>query len=103
MEDPSGSTQASTTDNSCFSLRVFVMWTLMAGAVLLVFGGVFIMLIKFNFCLGHIIPPDLHPLPFAGGAIVLVALTLIGVPIIPAAAAAGIAIWWLFQGFSSKN
>ena len=99
MEDPSGSTQASTTDNSCFSLRVFIMWTLMAGFALLFFGAVVIML--FNFSLGHIIPPDLHPLPFAGGAIVLVALTLMGVPKIPAAVA-GIAIW-LFQGFSSKN
>lgn len=100
MEDPSGSTQASTTDNSCFSLRVFIMWTLMAGFALLFFAGFFIMLV--NFSSGHIIPPALHPLPFAGGAIVLVALTLMGVPIIPAAVA-GIAIWWLFQGFSSKN
>ena len=99
MEDPSGSTQASTTDNSCFSLRVFIMRTLKAGAALLVFGGVFIMLIKSS---GHIIPPDLHPLPFAGGAIMLVALTLMGVTMIPAAVA-GTAIWWLFQVFYSKN
>jgi len=71
---------------------------LKAGFFLLVFGAVFIVLIKFNIVTDHVIPQGPDPLSLAGGAIVLVALTLIGVPLIPAAAA-GVAAWWLFQSF----
>ncbi|MEP0872765.1 hypothetical protein NDA01_23375 [Trichocoleus desertorum AS-A10] len=98
MENPSNSIQWSTIKLAWLSLPIFMTRILKAGFFLLVFGAVFIVLIKFNVVTDHVIPQGPDPLSLAGGAIVLVALTLIGVPLIPAAAA-GVAAWWLFQSF----
>jgi len=98
MENPSNSIQWSTIKLAWLSLPIFMTRILKAGFFLLVFGAVFIVLIKFNIVTDHVIPQGPDPLSLAGGAIVLVALTLIGVPLIPAAAA-GVAAWWLFQSF----
>ncbi|MBD2036577.1 hypothetical protein H6F76_16315 [Leptolyngbya sp. FACHB-321] len=101
MDNPLSNSQESTlekSENRQVSFPTFASRTLKAGFALLVFGAIFIVLIKFNAGGPEILlfPPD--PIPFAGGAIVLVALTLLGVPLIPAATA-GVAIWWLIQDF----
>ncbi|WP_068818367.1 hypothetical protein [Phormidesmis priestleyi] len=101
MDNPLTNTQEPTLENSenrQFDFPTFANRILKAGFALLVFGAIFIVLIKFNIVTDHVIPPFPDPIPFAGGAIVLVALTLLGVPLIPAAAA-GVAIWWLIQDF----
>lgn len=84
---------------TAFSWAVFMDRLLKAGFAVLVFGLVCVILFKVN----HIIPngpmiTDGLPIAFAGGAVALVVLTLVGLPIIPAAVA-GIASFWLLQHF----
>lgn len=81
---------------TAFSWAVFMDRLLKAGFAVLVFGLVCIILFKVN----HVIPviTDGLPIAFAGGAVALVVLTLVGLPIIPAAVA-GIASFWLLQHF----
>ena len=101
MDNPLTNTQEPTLENlenRQFDFPTFANRILKAGFALLVFGAIFIVLIKFNSWGPEIPPLPSDPIPFAGGAIVLVALTLLGVPIIPAAAA-GVATWWLIQDF----
>ena len=98
MDNPSSYTQGFSIKHAWFSLPIFMSQILKAGFSLLIFGAVFIVLVKFSVATGHVIPSSPASLPFAGGAIVLVALTLMGVPLIPAAAA-GVAAWWLIQSF----
>ncbi len=101
MNNPSSNTQEPGIKNSedtRLSLSAFVNRILKAGLALLVFGAVFIVLLKFNVVTDQVIPSFSDPIPFAGGAIVLVALTLLGISLVPAAVA-GVAVWWLVQDF----
>ena len=74
---------------------------LKTGATLLIFGVVVIILKDFDQATGELIP-SLDPIPFAGGAVLLVALTVLGVPLIPAAVA-GVAGWWVIDSFMSGS
>ena len=70
---------------------------LRAGITLIIFGVAVIVLVKFNVAADSL-NPLLDPTAFAGGSLVLVVLTLIGVPVIPAAVA-GAAVWGLMHSF----
>lgn len=83
-----------------FDFPTFIARTLKAGFALLVFGIVFICLVKFNIATDVIAQP-LDTRSFLGGAIVLVALTFLGIPLIPAATA-GVAVWWFVQSLIEK-
>ncbi|MBD1858008.1 MULTISPECIES: hypothetical protein [Leptolyngbya] len=100
MENTSNNSQEPSIEKAQFDLPIFVSRTLQAGFALLVFGGIFIILIKFNVATDIIAHP-IDPMSFLGGAIVLVALTLLGVPLIPAATA-GVATWWVIQDLFGK-
>lgn len=97
MDNTPNNSQTNLIEKVKFSFPIFVSRTLKAGFALLIFGAVFIFLIKFNIATDVISHP-IDPVSFLGGAIALVALTLLGVPIIPAATA-GIAVWIFIQSF----
>ena len=81
--------------NVVFSWGVFVDRILRASFMLLAFGIVFIALTHFD---GYM-PPDVAPLSFLGGGLALVALTLLGVPMLPAAVV-GVGCWLVLQALS---
>jgi len=83
---------------SKFSWRTFLSRLLQASLMLLAFGLVFIILFHFNIAVDVMTPSAANPIAFAGGAIVLVALTFFGVPV-GAATVAGAAIWLAIQNF----
>lgn len=97
MDNIPNKPQASTIEKAPFSFSIFITRTLKAGFALLIFGAVFIFLLKFNIA-ADVISHPIDPVSFLGGAIVLVALTLLGVPLIPAATA-GVAVWVFIQSF----
>ena len=97
MDNTPNTPQENMIEQSQFSFPIFMTRVLKAGFALLIFGAVFIFLIKFNIAAGVISAP-VDPVSFLGGAIVLVALTLLGVPLIPAATA-GVAVWVFVQSF----
>lgn len=100
MENTPNNPQEPPIDKAQFDLPIFISRTLKAGFALLVFGAIFIILIKFNVATDVIAHP-IDPVSFLGGAIVLVALTLLGIPLIPAATA-GVAAWWVIQDLFGK-
>ncbi|MBD2261189.1 hypothetical protein [Pseudanabaena sp. FACHB-2040] len=81
-----------------FSWAIFFQRLTQASFVLLCIGAVLIVLWHFNGSVDVIFPNAAEPLAFLGGAIVLVTLTLLGVPVV-AATAAGVAIWLAIQNF----
>ena len=95
MENPPSNSQSSTPEISAFNWAVFANRILKAGFALLVFGAVFILLTHFN----HLVP-DVDTAngawAFVGGAVMLLLLTVAGVPLVPAAVA-GFASWLLIQ------
>lgn len=94
MEDISTKTQSSTPKNLVFNLPIGQI--IKVGFMLLIFGAIFISLIKFNVAIDQVISITPSPVAIAGGSVVLLALTLMGVPVIPATVV-GVAVWWLFQ------
>jgi hypothetical protein len=100
MENPPSNSQALVPETSAFSWAVFANRILKAGFALLVFGAVIILLAHFN----HMVPSVVSVATgggvwaVAGGAAVLVLLTVVGVPLVPAAVA-GFASWLLIQKF----
>ncbi|WP_008315433.1 hypothetical protein [Leptolyngbya sp. PCC 6406] len=81
-----------------FDWLVFVERMGKASLAIIFTGAVVITLWHFKIIIDPILPPTVDPLAFSVGAVVLVALTLLGVPVIPAAVA-GIAIWLAAQNF----
>jgi hypothetical protein len=81
-----------------FSWPVFVQRLGQASLMLLCIGAVLIVLWHFNGSVDIIFPDGVDPKAFLGGTIVLVALTLMGFPVV-AATAAGVAIWLAIQNF----
>jgi hypothetical protein len=99
MENTTNSTPTPTTEvRDWFSWPVFSNRVLKTGFALLIFGGILVILVNFDTSLGNAVPDvsQLDPLSFAGAAIALIALTMMGIPIVPAAVA-GAALWWLLQ------
>lgn len=94
MENQAGQPQPPIPETSSFSWSVFANRILKAGFALLVFGAVALLLVEFQ----QVLPSTPDPLAFAGGAVALLALTLLGVPLVPAAVA-GFAAWLLIQHF----
>lgn len=78
-------------NTSKFSVIVFAERILKAGFAILILGAIFIFLKDFDGCLKH---PDTCPPPpeLLAGAIALMALVLLGVPILPAAVV-GLGVW----------
>jgi hypothetical protein len=77
-------------NNGWFSPFMLINHVLKTGLVLLVFGLVVILLFKFNIATDYLM--SLIPTSTAsvvGGGIIIFALTLIGVPIVPALVAGG--------------
>lgn len=77
---------------------MFVQRLGQASLMLLCIGVVLIVLWHFNGSVDLIFPDAIDPKAFLGGAIILVALTLMGIPVV-AATAAGVAIWLAIQNF----
>lgn len=98
MTNPTEQSQPATPQSPSFNWTVFANRMLKAGFALLVFGAVFILLINFNGVVNDIIPSLNNPYAFAAGAIVLVALSLLGVATVPAAIA-GFAAWVLIERY----
>lgn len=80
-------------------IGLFLSRLLKSAAALLILGMVGITLYTFQDMAGNmtdVLPDQVDPASVAGGAAILVALTLMGVPILPAAIAS-LSIWWLIQ------
>lgn len=92
--------QSTTSDNSSnttrFSLPMFVQKLIQSTLTLLFMGSVLIMLYQFNGAISDY--STLQPSAFVGMAIAIIALTLMGVPVM-GAAAAGAAVWLAIQSF----
>lgn len=86
-------------EQSILSKDLFLSRLIKSTLTLLILGIVFIALYTFSDIAGgltDVLPDQVAPASVAGGAIILVALTLMGVPIIPAAIAS-LSVWWLIQ------
>ncbi|MDB9529592.1 hypothetical protein PN498_26615 [Oscillatoria sp. CS-180] len=81
-----------------FSWPIFVQRLTQASLIIFCIGAVLILLWHFNGSVDAVFPDGADPLAFLGGAIALVVLTLMGVPVM-AATAAGVAIWLAIQNF----
>ena len=101
MEKSPNDSKSDSIIDKLFHVSTSLEQILIRASSLIVFGGVVIILLKFNIIIdpiSHLDPTAIDPIALAGGAIVLVALTFIGIPLIPAAVAGG-AIWLLIQKF----
>lgn len=81
------------------SMGSFLERLLKSAATLLILGMVGITIYTFSDMAGGmaaVLPDQIYPASVAGGATILVALTLMGVPILPAAIAS-LSVWWLIQ------
>lgn len=81
------------------SIGLFLSRLLKSTAALLSLGMVGIALYTFQDMAGSmtdVLPDQVYPASVASGAAILVALTLMGVPILPAAIAS-LSVWWLIQ------
>jgi hypothetical protein len=83
--------------NVVFSWSVFIDRVLRAGFMLLIFGAVLILLVHLN----GVLPPDVVIFPWAvlGGGVAILALTMLGVPMLPAAVV-GVGCWLVLQSFA---
>lgn len=85
---------------TAFSWPVFTNRILKAGFAILVFGAVLIVLYQLN-ALVDIIDhfPPIDPLAFLGAGIAIAALTMLGIPILPAAIVGAGFLWVLQTNF----
>ena len=76
--------------NQTFDLLMFMKGVLQIGFIILIFGGVFILLDKLNIVTDEALSLlEPNPWSIVGGGVVIFALTLIGVPLLPAIVAGG--------------
>jgi pheromone shutdown protein TraB len=98
MENPietTGKPEKKSAKNVVFSWSVFIDRVLRAGFMLLIFGAVLILLVHLNVAL----PPIIFPWAVLGGGIAMLALTMLGVPMLPAAVV-GVGCWLVLQSFA---
>jgi len=89
--------------NQTFDLLMFMKGVLQIGFIILIFGGVFILLDKLNIVSDRTLSL-LEPNPWSvvGGGVIIFALTLIGVPLLPAIVAGG-TIGFILETFFFHN
>jgi hypothetical protein len=84
---------------TAFSWPVFTNRILKAGFAILVFGAVLIVLYQLSTLGGIVGPIIIEPWAFLGAGIAIAALTMLGIPILPAAIVGAGFLWVLQTNF----